>query len=152
MTAGGKRGARGRGTRVLLGGVAVVLCLCMVATSNAPASQPKAAGTVIPNHYIVVLEDSVAHPANVAEAQAEKRNADVGLVYRSALKGYSVTMSKSAAKALERDPRVKHVTPDRTLTVDSQTTPTGVERSSPPPTRASTSTKQTTCASTPTSR
>ena len=85
-------------------------------------------GQIIPNHFIVVLEDSVSHPGAVADRQAEEVDAEVGLVYRAGLKGYSATMSKADAAALRQDPDVRYVVPDRVVSVAAQAMPAGVER------------------------
>jgi subtilisin family serine protease len=83
----------------------------------------------IPGHYIVVLKDSVAHPAAVAEAQTESHDGELGLLYRYAIKGYSAELSKSAVEALRQNPKVKSVSPDYHVETFSQTIPTGIQRS-----------------------
>ena len=82
----------------------------------------------IPGQYIVVFRNSVKHPGSLAQRQTGEANGDLGFVYRSALKGYSAELTPSAVKALRQDPRVKHVTPDREMSVDAQTIPPGVQR------------------------
>jgi subtilisin family serine protease/DNA-binding beta-propeller fold protein YncE len=79
--------------------------------------------------YIVVLKDSVARPGVVAHDQAEEVDGDVSLVYHSALTGYAATLPKDEVEALEEDPRVRYVAPDRKVKAFAQTIPTGVERS-----------------------
>lgn len=82
-----------------------------------------------PGRYIVVLEDSVGQPGAVASEQAKREDGQVGHVYRAALKGYSVSgLSRSDAKELREDPRVKYVEPDRKLELNGQTIPTGISR------------------------
>jgi subtilisin family serine protease len=99
------------------------------AAEASPALKAAAdAATRVPGHYIVVLEDAVAHPGAVAEAQTERRDGELGLVFRHALKGYSAELSKSAVEALRNDPRVNYIAPDRKVSVNSQTIPTGVSR------------------------
>jgi subtilisin family serine protease len=78
--------------------------------------------------YIVVLKDGIDSPGAVARDQTEQRNGDLGFVYRYALKGYSATLPKAAVAALERDPRVDFVSPDRKVELFSQSTPTGIKR------------------------
>jgi subtilisin family serine protease/sugar lactone lactonase YvrE len=85
-------------------------------------------GAIIPNHYIVVLEDSVAHPGALAESQTESHDGELGFVYRYGMKGYSAELSKQAAEELRDNPKVKYVTPDRVVTTQSQTIPTGIRR------------------------
>jgi Subtilase family/Peptidase inhibitor I9 len=82
----------------------------------------------IPNHYIVVLEDSVTHPGAVAEAQTESHDGELKLVYRHTIEGYSAVLSKDAVQALRQNPKVKYVSPDYRLEAFSQTIPTGIQR------------------------
>jgi subtilisin family serine protease len=82
----------------------------------------------LPNSYIVVLKDSVAHPGAVAETQTEQRDGDLGFVYRHALKGYSAELSDAAVKALRQNPSVDYIAPDHKVEAFSQTTPTGIGR------------------------
>jgi subtilisin family serine protease len=111
-----------------------VVLACQLAWLPALASAapkddgPGVNGTVIPNHYIVVLEDSVDDPGSVARAQAAAHGGRVGFVYRYALKGYSAILGKGAVEALRNDPRVKYVTPDSVGEAGAQSTPTGVKR------------------------
>jgi DNA-binding beta-propeller fold protein YncE/subtilisin family serine protease len=82
-----------------------------------------------PGRYIVVLEDSVAKPAEVARAQTSADEGNLGFVYRSAMKGYSVAgLSGSDVEALRSNPKVDYVVPDRKIQLMSQVTPTGVSR------------------------
>lgn len=88
-------------------------------------------GVRIPGQYIIVFEDDVAHPANLAENQTEAQDGKLGLVYRYGLRGYSARLSKDAVEELRRDPRVRSVSPDRKYSLDiltSQSTPQGVAR------------------------
>jgi streptogramin lyase len=92
------------------------------------AQAPSGDDTRIPGQYIVVLEDSVAHPGRLAETQTEQRDGELELVYRSALKGYSAQLSKDAVEALRLDPRVKYVVADRRMGTFAQSEPTGIKR------------------------
>ena len=83
-------------------------------------------GQAAPNRsqqYIVVLEDSVAQPATVAEQHGRRVGAPVGTVFRHALKGYVATLTASQAAALEADDRVAYVEPD--AVVEASATQTG---------------------------
>ncbi len=96
-----------------------------------PKTQPQAEpeqDTRIPGHYIVVFKDSVAHPGNLAEAQTEQKDGDLGFIYRHALKGYSAELSKDAVEALRENPQVKYVTPAQWIELEAQTLPTGIKR------------------------
>jgi subtilisin len=77
--------------------------------------------------YIVVLNNS-ADARAVAPAQASRFGFDLGHVYTSALQGYSATMSPTVAEALEALPAVRWVQQDRRVSIDAQTTPTGINR------------------------
>jgi subtilisin family serine protease len=99
-----------------------------LASAAAQDDGPDVNGTVVPNHYIVVLEDSVDDPGSVARAQTDAHGGRVGFVYRYALKGYSAVLGKGAVEALRNDPRVKYVTPDSIGEGGAQSTPTGVKR------------------------
>ena len=77
--------------------------------------------------YIVVLNNS-ADARAVAPAQASRFGFDLGHVYTSALQGYSATMSPAVAEALEASPAVRWVQQDRRVSIDAQTTPTGINR------------------------
>ena len=95
-------------------------------TADAAPSSTRAPSAA-PAPYIVVLDDS-ADARALAPAQANRLGFDVGHVYTSALQGYSATMSPAVADALEALPSVRWVQPDRRVSVDAQTTPTGINR------------------------
>jgi subtilisin family serine protease len=79
--------------------------------------------------YIVLLEDSVKHPGNVADRHAENRDADVGHVYRTALKGYAAKLAPAEARAVARDPNVALVERDHFgHAAAAQEIPTGIKR------------------------
>jgi len=85
-------------------------------------------GAVEKDRYIVVFEDSVEHPANLARAQVQQRSGKLGFVYRVVLNGYSAELPVQAVEGLRRDPRVKYVTVDGEVAPGAQTTPTGISR------------------------
>jgi subtilisin len=96
-----------------------------VTADAAPSSH--GASSAAPAPYIVVLEGS-ADARALAPAQASRLGFDVGHVYTSALQGYSATMSPETAEALEALPSVRWVQADRRVSIDAQTTPTGINR------------------------
>ena len=113
--------------------VALVALIALLSTLALPAhsTPPGDAGeadTRIPGHYIIVLNDSVARPGDVARAQTSSHGGRLGFIYSHALKGYSAALSRQAVEALRNDPRVKYVTPDRVSSIAAQTTPTGAKR------------------------
>jgi subtilisin family serine protease len=73
--------------------------------------------------YIVVLRDSVANPAAVAQQQAARFGGTVTYVYSHALKGYALTLPSAALSQLAQEPNVSYVEPDGVMTAD--TTQTG---------------------------
>jgi subtilisin family serine protease len=76
---------------------------------------------------VVVLHDGAAAVA-VAGEHARRYGASVGHVYSHALTGYSARLSDAAVKRLAADPRVAFVQPDRTMSIDAQAMPTGIDR------------------------
>jgi subtilisin family serine protease len=78
--------------------------------------------------YIVLFNDSVERPGEIARAQVEQRKGSLGFVYRHGLKGYSAFLSDAAADALRNDPRVRAVRFDHPVVAASQSTPTGIDR------------------------
>jgi subtilisin len=97
----------------------LVACLSLgiwlVPASAAPA----------PSSYIVVLDDSVADPASVAEAHGHAHGFQAKFVYSHAMKGYAATLTADAAAVITDDPRVLFVALDRVLhlAVQSPTPP-----------------------------
>jgi subtilisin family serine protease len=69
--------------------------------------------------YIVVLRDSVADPAAVAQQQAARYGGTVSHVYLYALKGYSLTLPSAAVPQLAKAPEVAYVEPDGVVTADT---------------------------------
>jgi subtilisin len=111
------------------------------AAGSGPSATPDATSTTVSGstgegqgsapasgRYIVVLKDSVTSPAGVAQSQAKKYGAQLGFVYRAAIKGYSATLSGGAVRALRTDPLVDAVVEDREVHVAAQTLPTGIDR------------------------
>lgn len=87
-------------------------------------------GKAVPNHYIVVLRDSVESQdvQSVAAELAGRHQGTLLHTYWSAIKGFAVRMPESAALALGQDPRVEYVEEDgvvsaRNLPCSSSPTP-----------------------------
>lgn len=87
----------------------------------------QAAGQQAKRSYIVVLEPGAA-ASTVSQRQARRHDAEVSHVYRSALKGYSASMTAADATALEQTGNVRYVQLDGVATASAQTTPTGIDR------------------------
>ena len=72
----------------------------------------------IPDHYIVVLNESVSRLPAVANDMARQHAGTVLLTYGTALRGFSMRMSAQAAARLARDPRVAYVEQDQVVSLD----------------------------------
>ncbi len=106
------------------------------AVPSAPASpwstMAPAPGPPVRQTYIVVLEDLVANPREIADRTGGR----VGHLYTEALTGFSVELVPEAAAALARDRRVRSVELDQVAEAGAQETPTGVDRVADPNTRS----------------
>ena len=100
--------------------IVLALAVAAAALATVGAGSPSASDRA---SYIVVLKDSVANPAAVAQEHAARFGGSVTHVYSHALKGYSLTLPSAAAARIAADPRVTSVEPDGVMTGD--TTQTG---------------------------
>ena len=109
---------------------AVILFLAMVLASllasGVAMTQPS--GDNGAGRYVVVLEESVQDPGKAAGEISRRNNAEVGFVYRSALKGFSATIPDSRLDEVRDDDRVAYVERDGTMTAVVQTLPWGIDR------------------------
>ncbi|WP_113702723.1 S8 family serine peptidase [Nonomuraea lactucae] len=116
----------------------LLIAASLVAPSGAAAQaagqtgREQADGDYADGDYIVVLKNSVTDPYGVARRYASDFGARLGFTYRTALKGFSATLSGAAVDALRRDPRVLSVEVDNvahaTGHATAQILPTGVRR------------------------
>jgi len=106
---------------------AVFLLLLLLLPGQASAGDaPDESGAS--NPYIVVLQDDVAHPANVAHRHEANRGAELGHIYDVAIKGYAAELTPAELDAVRKDPNVAYVERDILLHATAQTTPTGLRR------------------------
>jgi subtilisin len=103
----------------------VVFGAILAAAAFAAPAGAKAGGDR--ERFIVVLEDS-AGPARVAASVDARSGVAVDHVYRHALTGFAGRMPEARAEALSDQRRVDFVQRDRKVSIDAQTTPTGVDR------------------------
>jgi subtilisin family serine protease len=91
----------------------------------------------IPNHYIVVLDDSVVGEKGaysispyVADDLAARHRGKVDRVYQHALNGFAVQMSEADAEEMAKDFRVAYVEEDGVMTADAtqNNPPWGLDR------------------------
>jgi len=106
-------------------GLAAVLLagalLAPVRASAAPGPAPTAS-------CIVALLPEAGDPSVTAALMGVDYGFAIDDVYQNALTGFAADLSPAELSAVQADPRVASVEPDRPLTADGQITPTGVER------------------------
>jgi subtilisin family serine protease len=107
--------------------LAAVGAMLLVYASGVLA-QPQTLQHNIPGRYLVVLNNNSVDPERVANQHAQQHAAQVGFVYRYAIKGYSAVIPERRLGAIEDDPRVDYVEPDQTVFVEAQTLPWGIDR------------------------
>jgi subtilisin len=86
------------------------------------------AGEIIPNHYIVVLDEGAAAPAAVASDLAEETGLETTHVYESALDGFSAEIPAARVSEVRSNPQVQFVARDRVIEAAEQKSPTGIRR------------------------
>ncbi|HVK23552.1 MAG TPA: S8 family serine peptidase [Actinokineospora sp.] len=100
-----------------------------IVSAATAAQQPEIvqSANALPGRYIVTFKDSAVQQQQVgivATDLANKHGGTVGLVYRHALRGFSVAMSEAQAKKLAAEPAVARVETDGVRQVsDTQTNP-----------------------------
>ena len=108
-------------------GPLTILVFLALGVLFAPIATP-APGPPGQARYIVVLKSSVSDPGAAAAKDAKAYGAQVGHVFRSALKGYSATIPSDHVAALRANDDVQYVTADGEVSTASQTVGTGVAR------------------------
>lgn len=97
----------------LLASLALLLTLAPVATLAAPS------GGAARDNVIVVFRDSVSRPADVAAELGRQHGLELGFIYQHAFKGFAAAVPAGRLNALQRDPRVAWVEPDRLFTINA---------------------------------
>jgi hypothetical protein len=96
----------------------VLLLASMVATTLLAAgsalTQTELPADDAADRYIVVLNDNVVDPSQVASGIEQQQNVDVGFVYSDALEGFSAEIPDDRLAAVRTDPRVDYVERDKT--------------------------------------
>ena len=104
--------------------LALLTALAACETMSNPAQQgpdaPNGTATAgaVPGQYIVVLQNSVADPAAVANDLVTAAGGSLLRVYSSALKGFAARVSAPAAAALQTNPLVASVESDQMMRAD----------------------------------
>jgi subtilisin len=107
-----------------VGKKACFVLLVMLAASPAASSatwtpRPSADANVIPGQYIVVYKGSAESVRAETNARERKLGFDSDLRYRHALKGFTGELTPGQVRALQHDPEVAYVTPDRVMRASS---------------------------------
>jgi aqualysin 1 len=108
--------------------VVVLLVSVVVATllvSGMAITKPSGDGQ---DRFIVVLKSGVDNPGEVAANISRRNNAEVGFVYRNALKGFSAAIPNSRVAEVRADDQVDYVERDGTMKTVAQTLPWGINR------------------------
>jgi subtilisin len=104
------------------------VCLSLLLITSVMLVGPPAGASTSVGRYIVVFKDSVQDPAMAAHKHRSAYGAQVGFVYRFALKGYSAVVPTDRLAQLQRDPQVAFVSQDRAVHAVAQSLPTGIDR------------------------
>ena len=94
----------------------------------APPFRTHGKPTLVPNQYVVTFNNSIADPQAEANRLGLAVPATVIAVYNTALKGCAVRLQPGDLAALESDPAVASVEPDRYRYPSQSVFPTGVSR------------------------
>ena len=106
-----------------------LLARCAVVLLAAATPLVSSASAAVPqSDFIVVLRPGHNDVAATASELSSSVGGEVDDVYEHAVKGFVVTATDAVAAALARDPNVAYVERDRAVTIDAQSTPTGVRR------------------------
>ena len=92
-----------------------ILVLTMTFSLTSSKSVNFAEAQKIPNHYIIVLKDSVADPVAVAKDIGSKHGLGLGFIYSHALKGFSAEIPDAVLDKVKNDNRVSYVEQDQVV-------------------------------------
>jgi subtilisin family serine protease len=105
--------------------LALVAATTLLAAGGAYTQVPEKSDS---SRYIVVLENDVDSPSQVANNMEQGQNLDVGFVYSSALEGFSAEIPDDAVAAVRANPRVAYVERDGPVHAVRQVLPWGINR------------------------
>ncbi len=92
-------------SRLALGVLVALICLALPTVATAAPGDD--------DRFVVVLEDGVTHPGEVAREHGRRYEAQVSFVYRHALEGYAARVPGRELASLRSDRRVAFVERDR---------------------------------------
>lgn len=82
-------------------------------------AQAYGASRPIPQRYIVVFTDRVAHPAAEAARLMRGRGGEIHHTYSHAIRGFAATIPDRAYQAIRMNPNVAYVEPDFTISLSA---------------------------------
>ncbi len=101
----------------------------MLLATGIALAQAKTPTDKIPGRYIVVLnEDIDEDTGRVASEHGQRYGAQIGFVYRNAIKGYSAAIPDNRVAEVRNDPRVAYVERDGVMRAIAQTLPWGIDK------------------------
>jgi subtilisin family serine protease len=109
----------------VIGRIFLSVCLLALAAFVLPAASVAGSGA---DRYIVVLEDRVENPEEVAREHSRKHDANVHFLYRNALGGYAATIPNDRVDSIRNDSSVDYLERDGTVQTTAQTRPWGIDR------------------------
>jgi aqualysin 1 len=120
---------RNLGRNSTLRRVAILLALIVATTLLAAGVAVTQAPEEDADTYIVVLEDSVDNPSQVAEGIDQRQEGfDAGFVYTEALEGFSAEIPDDSLDDVRNNSRVAYVERDEVVTAFDQKVPWGIRR------------------------
>jgi aqualysin 1 len=111
--------------RITLLLTAIGALLVLYAGGALTQEAPQGGGT---DRYIVVLNDEVNQPGEVAKGLARRYGLGVGFVYSHALKGFSATIPDARLDKVRAEDQVAYVERDGTMHAFEQVLPWGINR------------------------
>jgi len=106
----------------------MVMAVALLVACGAALAQVQLPEWPGPERYIVVLNNDVSDPGQVANAIARRHGLWVGFVYSHALKGFSAVIPNEHVAAVRADERVAYIERDQTTYPEAQTLPWGIDR------------------------
>jgi subtilisin family serine protease len=110
--------ARGVMKATIGGAGLAVLLVCTGSLSTVSAQGGANRPVLIPNHYIIVLQDAVSDPVAAALELQRADNLTVETVYDTALNGFEALVPADRLSALSADTRVKYIEQDEVVQID----------------------------------
>lgn len=104
-------------------------------TAEAPysskANSAASGNATVPGQYLVVFDRSVGNVPQQAQALANRFGGQLRYTYQHAVKGFAASLPEAAVSALQQNPNVQYVEPDkRVFAIGTQTDATwGLDRS-----------------------